>query len=106
MAALQAVAQEALFNAWRHASPATISIRVKTRGSEVEIEVADDGSGFDSSRPQPPRERGASVGLIGLRERVAACGGRFKVYSQPGKGTRVTARFNATARSGAARISA
>ena len=46
--------------------------------------VEDDGQGFDAS--QAPQDR---YGLVGLNERAKLLGGRLKLESSPGEGTRV-----------------
>jgi signal transduction histidine kinase len=48
----------------------------------VAIEVADDGSGFDTSD-------GPGRGLLGMRERVEMLGGTLAIDSTPGEGTRM-----------------
>jgi signal transduction histidine kinase len=74
---------EALQNVAKHAGDglrATISLR-EQEGALV-FEVADDGVGFD-----PRSERGA--GLTGMADRIGAIGGRLRVESTRGVGTRV-----------------
>jgi len=53
----------------------------------VQLRVVDDGAGFDLSVIEPMA--GRHLGLISMRERAAELGGRFELYSQPGKGTEV-----------------
>lgn len=76
-------AAEALSNVLRHASDATVSVRLTRAGNTVSIEVLDDGPGFDQATV--PRHR------YGLREsvhgRMATVGGRAEVDSAPGRGT-------------------
>jgi signal transduction histidine kinase len=53
------------------------------------VEVADAGPGFE-----PGNEiAGNHLGLLGMRERVAALGGTLEIVSRPGAGTRLTTRF-------------
>ena len=59
----------------------------------VEIAVSDAGPGF---MPEQRTNKGARLGLIGMRDRVASLGGTFDLTSQPGNGTRLTARFEVT----------
>ena len=79
------VAQEALTNVVKHASAAEAVVRVHYREFEVQLEVADDGIGFDAPGADRP-----SWGLIGMQERVALMGGEFELSSQRGQGTRIT----------------
>ncbi len=52
----------------------------------MEVSVFDDGKGFDATAlPQ------ASHGLVGMRHRIEASGGRLDINSSPGRGTRITA---------------
>jgi signal transduction histidine kinase len=53
----------------------------------IDIEVRDDGRGFD------PEDSGAGFGLLGMRERVGIVNGTLEVRSQPGRGTTVHARI-------------
>jgi signal transduction histidine kinase len=85
--ALYRVAQEALRNALRHASPRHLRVELRAEDGGTRLSVADDGCGFD---PEAPRER-ASLGLASMRERVALLGGRLHVHSRRGQGTTVSA---------------
>ncbi|MGI5153997.1 sensor histidine kinase [Microbispora sp. CA-102843] len=81
---------EALVNAARHADAGTCEVRLTATGSELEVEVLDDGRGV---RP------GAliGVGLVGMRERAEELGGSCSVTSRDGGGTRVHAVLPAEA---------
>jgi signal transduction histidine kinase len=84
------VTQEAVANAARHADPLQITVWLHADGERVELEVADDGRGFDVAA------RLSETGGFGLRtmdDRVAELGGRFTIDSAPGAGTRVRACF-------------
>jgi signal transduction histidine kinase len=76
------VAQEALTNVVKHASADEAVVRVHYREDQVQLEVADDGIGFDAPGADRP-----SWGLIGMQERVALMGGEFELTSQRGQGT-------------------
>ncbi|MGO4353269.1 sensor histidine kinase [Rhizobium sp. BE258] len=66
--------QEALNNAYRHGGGIEQSVTAQARGSEVRIEVRDQGDGFDPNEVRP-----TSLGLAGLRERVDSLGGDFDI---------------------------
>ncbi len=83
------VVQEALANVARHAEASRVEIRLDSDAESVMLEVADDGRGFD---PTAMYAR-TSMGLQGMRERLAGIGGTFEVESAPGEGTRITARM-------------
>jgi signal transduction histidine kinase len=79
------VVQEALTNIAKHARAEHVRLRVVESAAEgtIEIEIEDDGVGFDTDRP------GDGFGLVGMRERVAIAGGRMRIASAPGGGTRL-----------------
>jgi len=71
-------------------------LRVIYTPFDVSLEVADDGIGFEARRSVPAESR--HFGLVGMRERVEAVGGAFRIDSEPGAGTKVTARMPTTQR--------
>jgi signal transduction histidine kinase len=79
------LAQEALTNVVKHARAERAEIRVISRGHQIEIEVSDDGIGFDPELKPP------GFGLTGMRERLDLVGGRLEVESAVGHGTTVRA---------------
>jgi two-component system sensor histidine kinase UhpB len=83
--------QEALNNAVKHARGRTIDIRLQREGSETILAVHDDGVGFEPQTAFPGEGDHRGIGLVGMRERVAALGGRLEIISSPGGGTTVTA---------------
>ena len=84
------VAQEALTNVVKHAKAHEVMLTVRYTGANVELEVCDDGIGFDPIEARAIA--GANhFGLIGMRERVASAGGSFDLHSQPGGGSRIHA---------------
>ena len=86
---LYRIAQEALNNALKHAASHSIAVRVRDDGQYVEMEVEDDGQGFD---PATASARGG-IGLISMRERTDRLGGVIEINSESGAGTRVYVRF-------------
>ena len=80
------IAQEALSNALHHSGAALIAVRLAGRDGHLELEVSDDGRGFD---PADPVLRASRLGLTSMEERAAALGGRLDIRSAPGEGTRV-----------------
>jgi signal transduction histidine kinase len=77
---------EALQNAAKHAAGATAVVVDLSAGDGVlRMEVRDDGAGYD------PRQVTEGVGLVSMRDRLAAVGGELVVESAPGHGTRVRA---------------
>lgn len=82
---LYRIAQESLTNAVKHAAARTIALRLELWPDRVEVEVRDDGRGFDPSHPSE------GYGLQGMRERARAAQVTLTVDSAPGQGTRVRA---------------
>ena len=55
--------------------------------------MRDDGRGFDIDSVRERSLSGASLGLIGMEERMALAGGSFELRSAPGQGTVLLATF-------------
>jgi signal transduction histidine kinase len=79
--------QESFTNIGKYAQATHVSVSLKNHGPHVTVDVADDGTGFDTS--QTPLL--ASHGLAGMQHRVEAAGGHLTIHSVPNQGTRVTA---------------
>ena len=92
------IAQEALTNAVKHAGAVRLRVEPRRLGDDLELVVDDDGDGFDVAAATARAARGASLGMLGLRERAALAGGRAEVTSGPGRGTRVRAVVPASGR--------
>ncbi|HTX10104.1 MAG TPA: ATP-binding protein [Solirubrobacteraceae bacterium] len=83
--AVYRIVQEALTNAVKHAGAEKVSLSVHQRADQVEVNVQDDGCGFD------PHGVRAGFGLTGMRERALLAGGRLSVIAGDGRQTRVAA---------------
>ncbi len=82
------VAQEALTNVVKHAGAKKVRVRIVRGYPDLIMVVEDDGRGF-SLRGKESRVKG--LGIINMRERLEGMGGRFRIISAPGKGTRIRA---------------
>jgi NarL family two-component system sensor histidine kinase YdfH len=84
------VTAESLTNIARHANARNVRMRIARteKENELEMEICDDGIGFD-----PERVEAGHYGLLGMRERVRLAGGRLDVHSEPGQGTRLLIQF-------------
>lgn len=100
--ALFRLVQEALTNVARHSQARCVEVRIVRRRSSaiqelIDVSIVDDGRGADMAAAVAdgvaPR---AGLGLIGMRERVAAFGGSLTLASRPGEGFRVTAALPVT----------
>ena len=88
--ALLRIGQESLTNAFRHASPRNILVRLRFGDGWVTLSVKDDGRGYDVADCL-----GRGYGLTGMHERVDALGGSLSIDSHPQEGTEVSVTFPA-----------
>lgn len=79
--------QEALNNVLKHAGASRVRMVTRHHGSYVEIRVEDDGAGFDLQNIQHGR------GLKSQIKRAQRLGGKLRIDSQPGLGTRLSLRL-------------
>ncbi len=85
------VCQEALTNVTRHAGASHVSIRLTCSDGDISLVVTDDGRGITDDEIK----RHGSLGLLGMKERVAILGGTLDVEGRPGQGTTVAIRIPA-----------
>ena len=85
---LYRVTQEALANTARHAQARNAHVRLTRTPEGVELDVVDDGVGFD-----PEHHNGHGLGLQSIRERVRFAKGSVRIESQPGHGTKLLVRI-------------
>jgi len=79
------ILSEALVNVTRHAQAQRVTVRFVLEQGQLELEVQDDGKGFDVDQ-----ETGAGhYGLLGMHERARLMGGMLTVESNAGGGTNV-----------------
>jgi two-component system NarL family sensor kinase len=90
-ALLLAIARELLNNAARHAKAENVTVVLRRRGDELELEVADDGRGIGAGRREEALSQG-HIGLASVHERVRSVNGSFAVESSSA-GTRALARL-------------
>ncbi|HHX65582.1 MAG TPA: HAMP domain-containing protein [Chloroflexi bacterium] len=86
---LYRLVQEGLNNVRRHAQATQVNITLTYAENAVEVEIVDDGVGFEG--PTDPSEllRLGRLGLMGMHERARLFGGRAMINSTPGEGTTV-----------------
>jgi signal transduction histidine kinase len=83
---LYRVTQEALNNVVRHANATRVDITLEDApGGQVLLRICDDGVGLLDA----DRKKAGSFGLLGMRERVRALGGRISIHGSPANGTTV-----------------
>ena len=82
------VMQEAFHNIERHSKATAVRVLWDNSKEDFEITVTDNGIGMWNFGPLPPR----SLGIQGMYERMELVGGKLKIESQPGFGTKVFLR--------------
>jgi PAS domain S-box-containing protein len=89
--ALFRIAQEALNNIAKHARARHAEIALDQENDDCVMSVRDDGIGFDAGENASDKPK-TGLGMVTMRERSQAVGGRFEVQALPERGTRLTVR--------------
>jgi PAS domain S-box-containing protein len=79
------IVQESLTNITRYAQASQVDVTLERHGNELGMEVRDNGCGFDVAAARTQK----TFGLLGMRERALALGGKIHVSSTPNKGTKI-----------------
>ncbi len=95
--ALYRIIQESLTNVARHAKASRVSIRLRPNGQCLDGCVRDNGVGFDMAAALN-RKVQAGLGLVSIRSRLEAVGGKLWIRTRPGRGTEL--HFTVPARNG------
>lgn len=90
--AIYRIVHEGLSNIARHSQGTKADVRIEYHDQELEIQVSDNGKGFDLQRTYN------GLGLRLIRERTESIGGQVDFQSQPGEGTRLSIRIPLPAR--------
>lgn len=85
---LYRVCQELLHNIIKHARPANVTVDIKYTKEKVELDITDDGVGFDILTVSADRKEGPGSGLINMRNRIELIGGKIRIDSSPGNGAK------------------
>lgn len=75
--------KEALHNVNQHAQATEVQVNVALDEDTLRVNIVDNGRGFDAALA------GNGHGLHNLQQRFQKLGGRFKLHSRPGQGTRI-----------------
>lgn len=78
--------QETLINVARHAGATEVKVQLRKEENTYFLEIEDNGKGITQKNIDDKR----SLGLLGMRERALAVGGRITIKGHPGRGTKVT----------------
>jgi signal transduction histidine kinase len=87
--ALYRIVQEALNNTARHADASQAIISLAFSPEQVDLEITDDGKGFEVPKSPAEFAPGGHFGLLGMFERAELIGADLKIQSTPGKGARL-----------------
>jgi signal transduction histidine kinase len=87
--ALFRIFQEGLNNIVKHASASHIRVRFSKNGKQVELEIRDNGQGFQLPPDLVKQIQINHFGLAGIKERADAIGGVLTISSEPGIGTSI-----------------
>jgi signal transduction histidine kinase len=79
--------REALSNVTRHSRAKQAAVRLARRGANAILTIEDDGIGFDARGPS------SGNGMRNMRERAVAVGGKLRITSADGKGTKLRFTF-------------
>jgi signal transduction histidine kinase len=84
------IIQETLNNIGKHAGAKNVSIAVRNHNGRVSFLVEDDGKGFNMTEAMMRHATEKGLGLATMDERARILGGSFNLWSQEGKGTRIS----------------
>jgi signal transduction histidine kinase len=82
---LYRISQEAINNITKHSGASKATIRISCCENCISLNIADNGKGFDADG-----NGHKGNGIANIRERVQLLGGKYHLYSAPGKGTRIS----------------
>jgi signal transduction histidine kinase len=88
---LYRIAQEAINNAIKHSEATRVTVMLIKRDNTITLLIEDNGKGFETSETVPSGDHG--LGLLGMKERTAQCGGTLHIESAPNKGTTIWVRI-------------
>jgi len=83
------IAQEAINNIVKHSKAKQVEIKLSQCEKNIQLEVQDDGEGFDLTIVRQEALRLQHLGLLGIQERAELAGGEVQLRSVPGSGTRI-----------------
>ncbi|UCF89754.1 MAG: hypothetical protein JSW39_15750, partial [Desulfobacterales bacterium] len=82
-----------LFNIVKHAQAENAVVSIRKEGQDVDVEIQDDGVGFDLAEADARGTSTDGFGLFSIRERLSHLRGRLEIQTTPGGGTRIRMRL-------------
>ncbi len=90
------ISQESLNNIAKHSHANSVTLSLKNGGKSIELEIKDNGQGFDLSAISKRKDHTTGFGLGSMRERAEILGGSFSIESSVGAGTSIRASWPIT----------
>jgi two-component system sensor histidine kinase DegS len=87
--ALLSIVREALSNVREHSHASEVTVSVSGRPMSIELQIIDNGYGFDVEKALVKAARDGRFGLVGLHERARLLGGSSRIDSHPGRPTAI-----------------
>lgn len=88
--AIYRIVQEALTNVRKHSKATKVRLKIRTEEGKLYLDISDNGTGFQPEKSSKHRSEGDTVGIIGMKERVALLGGTLNVDTLKNKGSRIS----------------
>ncbi len=88
--AVYRLVQEALTNIRKHAGATKVTLRLEFKNDELEVEIRDNGKGFNLSETLESAVAVGHMGLLGMKQRAEMLGGGIKIRTSEGAGTSLT----------------
>jgi signal transduction histidine kinase len=87
------ILQEALNNVAKHSEADTVNLSLKKNKGKIELNIEDNGKGFDLDEVLHADSHERGLGLQSIRERTELFGGSIDINSKKGKGTSICANW-------------
>jgi signal transduction histidine kinase len=87
------IVQEALNNVAKHSQADSVQVSLSQTEDELELFIQDNGRGFDSGKHSDREAHLGGLGLESMRERAEISHGSLAIFSEPGQGTTIRARW-------------
>ncbi|PKL52574.1 MAG: hypothetical protein CVV37_00550 [Nitrospira bacterium HGW-Nitrospira-1] len=87
------IIQEAIVNIARHAEAENVFVIMKIDENVINLDIEDDGKGFDVRSALKRTEDGRGLGILGMQERAHLLDSKAFIYSEPGCGARISLRI-------------
>jgi signal transduction histidine kinase len=88
--AVYRIVEEAVINVEKHARATSLTVVIEQQNGVVSFMVEDNGTGFDTKEVLTKDVSEKGLGLVTMEERIRMLGGSLTVWSQKGRGTRIT----------------